>query len=201
MEIYSLWVLDVQVCGRGADRSELPLKATGTRPGHCPPVPLRSTWLPSWGTWLSLSLGEGGTFLGGMGLGFELRSLHLQTDALSFHLHLQSILLWSFWRWGLMNYLPRLASSCDPPSLSLPSSWDYKEELLAPDQGWALSARRPHGLPRWDSPERGPPRQSLDAVRGQGRAGDVWVGGLRGNTVSSRCAELIYFQGRVKSEL
>jgi hypothetical protein len=29
--------------------------------------------------------------------------------------------LWLFWRWGLMNYLPGLASNCDPPDLSLSS--------------------------------------------------------------------------------
>jgi hypothetical protein len=35
---------------------------------------------------------------------------------------LQSILHWLFWRWGLKNYLSGLASNCDPPDLSLPSS-------------------------------------------------------------------------------
>jgi hypothetical protein len=35
---------------------------------------------------------------------------------------LQSILLWLLWRWGLMNYLPELASNLNPPDLSLPSS-------------------------------------------------------------------------------
>jgi hypothetical protein len=34
----------------------------------------------------------------------------------------QSILLWLFWRWGLANYLPRLASNLNPPDLNLPSS-------------------------------------------------------------------------------
>jgi hypothetical protein len=24
---------------------------------------------------------------------------------------------WLFWRWGLLNYLPGLASNCDPPNL------------------------------------------------------------------------------------
>jgi hypothetical protein len=33
--------------------------------------------------------------------------------------HLQSILLWLFWRWVLKNYLPRLASNQDPPDTSL----------------------------------------------------------------------------------
>jgi hypothetical protein len=36
--------------------------------------------------------------------------------------HLQSILLRLFWRWGLMNYLPGLVSSHNPPDLSFPSS-------------------------------------------------------------------------------
>jgi hypothetical protein len=30
---------------------------------------------------------------------------------------LQSILLWLFWRLGLMNYLPTLALNCNPPDL------------------------------------------------------------------------------------
>jgi hypothetical protein len=33
-----------------------------------------------------------------------------------------------------MNYLPELASNCDPPDLSLPSSKDYRSESLVP--GW-----------------------------------------------------------------
>jgi hypothetical protein len=37
--------------------------------------------------------------------------------------HLQSILLWLFWRWGFWNYLPGLALNRNPPDLSLPSSW------------------------------------------------------------------------------
>jgi hypothetical protein len=43
--------------------------------------------------------------------------------------HLQSVLLWLFRRWGLSNYLPRLALNCNPPDLSLPNSWDYRCEL------------------------------------------------------------------------
>jgi hypothetical protein len=31
-----------------------------------------------------------------------------------------------------MNYLPGLASNCDPPDRSLPSSWDDRREPLAP---------------------------------------------------------------------
>jgi hypothetical protein len=36
---------------------------------------------------------------------------------------LQFILLCLFWRWGLKNYFPELAWNCDPPNLTLPSSW------------------------------------------------------------------------------
>jgi hypothetical protein len=36
--------------------------------------------------------------------------------------------LWLFWRWGLENYLPGLASNLDPPDLSLPRSEDYRHE-------------------------------------------------------------------------
>jgi hypothetical protein len=35
---------------------------------------------------------------------------------------LQSILLWLFWRWGLLNYVPKLASNCNTPDLCLQSS-------------------------------------------------------------------------------
>jgi hypothetical protein len=31
-------------------------------------------------------------------------------------------LLWLFWRWRLMNYMPRLASNFDLPNLSLANS-------------------------------------------------------------------------------
>jgi hypothetical protein len=33
---------------------------------------------------------------------------------------------------GSLNYLPGLASNCDPPDLCLLSSWDYRHEPLAP---------------------------------------------------------------------
>jgi hypothetical protein len=56
-----------------------------------------------------------------MGLGFELSaSIHTcKAGALLLKPHLQSILLWLFWRWDLVNYLPRLASNCNPPNLPL----------------------------------------------------------------------------------
>jgi hypothetical protein len=37
----------------------------------------------------------------------------------------------SYWLgWGLVNYLPRLASNCDPPNLSLPNSSDFRCEAV-----------------------------------------------------------------------
>jgi hypothetical protein len=41
-------------------------------------------------------------------------------------------LLWLFWRWDLLHYLPGLVLDCDPPNLSLPSSEDYRPEPPAP---------------------------------------------------------------------
>jgi hypothetical protein len=43
----------------------------------------------------------------------------------SLELYLQSILLWLFWRQWLTNYLPKLASNCNPPDLSLPNRCFY----------------------------------------------------------------------------
>jgi hypothetical protein len=55
--------------------------------------------------------------------------------ALPLETHLQSILPWLFWIWGvdLKNYLSRLALNLDPHNLSIPSSEDYRGEPLAPD--------------------------------------------------------------------
>jgi hypothetical protein len=63
---------------------------------------------------------------------FELRDSHLQSRSLPLEPLLQSILLWLFWRWGLLEYLPRFASNLNPLNLSLPSSWHYKHESLVP---------------------------------------------------------------------
>jgi hypothetical protein len=59
----------------------------------------------------------------GVGLGFKLRLWACKAGALSLELHLQSILLWLFWRWGgLTNCLPALALNCNPLYFSLPSN-------------------------------------------------------------------------------
>jgi hypothetical protein len=39
----------------------------------------------------------------------SLRASHLKAGTLQLEPHLQSFLLWLFWRWGLSNYLPGLA--------------------------------------------------------------------------------------------
>jgi hypothetical protein len=54
-----------------------------------------------------------------------------KAGALLLEPQLQLILLWLFWRWGLVNYFPKLASNCESPYFSLPSSYDYRCELLA----------------------------------------------------------------------
>jgi hypothetical protein len=42
----------------------------------------------------------------------------LWKSALLLEPHLQSILLWLFWRWGLPNYFPRLVLNLNSPDLS-----------------------------------------------------------------------------------
>jgi hypothetical protein len=39
-------------------------------------------------------------------------------------------------RWGLANFLPRMASNHDPPNLYLPSNWDNRSEQLWPAWWW-----------------------------------------------------------------
>jgi hypothetical protein len=48
-------------------------------------------------------------------------------------------LLWLFWRWGLVNYLPGLTLNCDSPYLNLPSSQDYRGAPLAPSYMFCLT--------------------------------------------------------------
>jgi hypothetical protein len=43
-----------------------------------------------------------------------------KAGALPLETHLQSILLWLFWRWGFRNYLPGLVLNWDPPDLKPP---------------------------------------------------------------------------------
>jgi hypothetical protein len=60
-----------------------------------------------------------------VGLGFELRACTCKASALLLKPHLQSILLWLFWRLGGGEGsidLPRLESNHGLPDLSLPSS-------------------------------------------------------------------------------
>jgi hypothetical protein len=54
------------------------------------------------------------------GRGWELRALHCKAGSLSLEPHLQFILLWLFWRWGLVKYFSWLASNCHPPNQSEP---------------------------------------------------------------------------------
>jgi hypothetical protein len=55
-----------------------------------------------------------------VGLGFNSGFCACQEGALLLDSHLQTILLWLFWRFQV-NYLPRLALNRDPPDLSEPS--------------------------------------------------------------------------------
>jgi hypothetical protein len=52
-------------------------------------------------------------------VGFELGTSHLKSRAVLPEPQLQSILLWLFWGWDLISYLPRLALNHDPSNLSL----------------------------------------------------------------------------------
>jgi hypothetical protein len=58
------------------------------------------------------------------------------------HPSLQSILLWSFSRWGLMSYLPGLTSNLHPPYLSLPSSYENWREPAA--ASWDSDSENKH---------------------------------------------------------
>jgi hypothetical protein len=73
-----------------------------------------------------------------VGVEFEFRALNWQRGAVLLEPHLLSILLWLFWRWGLTNYLLRLASNNNPPNLSLPSSQNYRSKPPAPGTFYAF---------------------------------------------------------------
>jgi hypothetical protein len=86
--------------------------------------------LPGWSCGLCFVL---------VGLGFELRALHLQSR--HYHLNQTSSPFCSgyFGDGGLMNCLPKLASNLSPLDLSLSSSWDYRYEAQVPDQASGLN--------------------------------------------------------------
>jgi hypothetical protein len=71
-----------------------------------------------------------GVFLVGLVLNSGLHAY--KAGALLLEPHLQSILLWLFWKWSVTHHLPRLASNHNPPDLSLSSSWDYRCDQLVP---------------------------------------------------------------------
>jgi hypothetical protein len=67
-------------------------------------------------------------FLSFVGVGFELRALHLQSRCSTTY-HTSSPFFSAYFGdggRGLRLYLPGLALNCNPPDLSLPSSKDYR---------------------------------------------------------------------------
>jgi hypothetical protein len=88
---------------------------------------LRDVYLPSFRKVLGLIPAQpekiiATLFLCGGYWGLNLGLCTWKAGALPLKPHLQSILLWLFWRWGLVNHLPRLAPSWYSPDVSLPSS-------------------------------------------------------------------------------
>jgi hypothetical protein len=71
------------------------------------------------------------------GTGVWTQSLHLRP------LHQPIFVMNFFFKYGLLNYLPRLASSCDPPDLWLLNSWDYRREPQHPALMYLLISGRP----------------------------------------------------------
>jgi hypothetical protein len=57
-----------------------------------------------------------------VGLGFELRALHLQSRCFVTSATPPVYFALAILEMGVSNYLPKLASNLDPPHLSLPSS-------------------------------------------------------------------------------
>jgi hypothetical protein len=55
-------------------------------------------------------------------MGFELRVPGLQSRYSTAWIIPSVHFAWLFWRWGSCELLPGMASNCDPPDLSLPSS-------------------------------------------------------------------------------
>jgi hypothetical protein len=79
----------------------------------------------------SLVLGNFLFFLVGLGL-YACKAGTHKAGAVLLEPHLQSILLWLFWRWGLEDFFAWAGPlNYDPPNLSLPSSWDCRRELPA----------------------------------------------------------------------
>jgi Trk-type K+ transport system membrane component len=71
------------------------------------------------------------------GIGFE-QCFILAKQVLSTEPHLQFILLWLFWRWGLMNYLLGLTLNFDLPGLSLPGTLYIctKNSMMKPNKNY-----------------------------------------------------------------
>jgi hypothetical protein len=70
------------------------------------------------------------TILGGLDLGLN-SGLHTwKAGALPHKPHLQSVLLWLFWRWGTHKLFVQASLNCNPPDLSLPNRWYYRHEPL-----------------------------------------------------------------------
>jgi hypothetical protein len=67
-------------------------------------------------------------------LGLELRAFTLTHST-------SPIFVMVFSRWGLVNYLPRLALNHKPRDLYLLSSWDYRYEPLVPSLGEFLDSQ------------------------------------------------------------
>jgi hypothetical protein len=54
-----------------------------------------------------------------------------KAGALPLELHVQSVLLWLFWKWRSPELFDLLALNHDPPDLGFPSNFDYRGEPLA----------------------------------------------------------------------
>jgi hypothetical protein len=94
-----------------------------------------------------------------------------------FEAHLQSILGWLFWRWGLKNYLPRLAFNRDPISdsqvtrITGVTHWHLARVLFYyippfhnPSVSWSnlLKLSFHHSLVRVENPDPNPRKYSMN---------------------------------------